>query len=146
MKTNSRFFAALVLTALLAGIALFLFSAQDHGSVRVLRAAASRDCAPWDGPAFTVSIHAELGSAIQVSIWQSPQILRAAAFSFPGEQGTAMYHPKFGSPQPLSGRVTFRRVEPDLPITGELDLRSADGRQFQGIFEAFWTDAIVACG
>jgi hypothetical protein len=146
MKPNSPSLAALVLLALLAGIVLILFSAQNQSSAQAILAMASRDCAPWDGPAFVVSIPTGFGSMIQVSIWQSPRIMLPASFSFPGEHGNAMVYPKLGSPEQLSGSVTFQRVEQGLPITGEFNLRASGGRQFQGAFKALWTDTIVACG
>ncbi len=147
MKLRTLFYALVAPVAL--GISLLLFPANDQESPRIFDATVNRDCAPWDGPAFSILIRYEPGSIIAISIWRSPNLRFPAAFSFPDKTrtvGDVLYLPQFGSPTQLSGRVSFRQAEHGIPVGGEFDLRAPGGRQFLGKFKALWTDALALCG
>jgi hypothetical protein len=144
MKYRTLFYAFVVLFAL--GMTLLLFQTRDQESPRVFSAAVSRDCAPSDGPAFTVSIPHDSGSVIRVSIWQSPDIRLPVSYEFPGGKGNATYQPQFGPREQLSGRVFLRHVEAGAPVSGAFTLRTAGGEVFEGEFEAAWTGTMIACG
>src|SRR5687768_7811837 len=87
MKSRTQFYIAIVLLTLILGIGLFTFSTRNQHPVHVFTATINRDCAPWDGAAFTVSIPYDSVSTITISIWQSPDIKFPSTFSFPDPTG-----------------------------------------------------------
>ena len=92
--TKSRTLFCVTIGLLILGIALFTFSTRNQEPVQIFPATINRDCAPWDGSAFTVSIPYDSGSVIYISIWQLPDIKLPAKFSFPDESiriGNATY-------------------------------------------------------
>jgi len=116
-----------------------------------LAATVERDCAPWDGAAFTISIPLDglPGSSIDISIWDSPDFKIPVSFSFPGQTGragNAIYRPVSGPPEPLSGQVSFRHVDQANPIKGQFNLTSESGGQFSGRFQANWELKPIPCG
>jgi hypothetical protein len=138
-----------LVTLLAFGIALTLFAASGEEGQRVFGATVNRDCAPWDGPAFSISIPYQPGSIIAISIWQPPDLEYPATFAFPDETGAVgevQYLLQSGPPMQLSGKVSFWRVEQGIPVTGEFDLRTGSGKHFLGKFKALWNPAVVACG
>ena len=109
----------------------------------------ARDCAPWDGPAFNVSIPVDGGGVINVSVWSEPKLPRAASFAFPdatGRIGNATYLMQSGEFETLTGTASFTRVELGTPVEGEIHLRSDTGREFAGSFKAEWLDHTPMCG
>ena len=118
--------------------------------MQVLPAIVKRDCAPWDGGAFVVSIRHDRDSVIEISIWQSPDIPGPIKYSFPDRTrsiGEAMLVEQAGTPAELTGSVHFQAVEEGTPVKGEFSLVTASGREFHGKFIATWeADEIVYCG
>ena len=148
MKPRTQFLIAIGLLILILGITWISFSTRDQGPAQVFPATINRDCAPWDGSAFTVSVPID-GELINISIWQSPDIKLPARFSFPdetGQIGFAYILPELDPLQQLSGDVFFLRVEDGIPVEGEFDLLTEAGQQFKGKFEAQWGNEIVYCG
>jgi hypothetical protein len=143
---------AIGLLVLIGGVAWFIFSMKSQESAQVLDATIDRDCAPWDGSAFTISIPVKEGiseSAIEISIWRSPDMERPVVFSFPdqtGMSGNAIYRPQFGSPEQLNGGVFFWRVDQENPVEGEFNFTSGRGRQLNGRFKAEWGNQMAVCG
>jgi hypothetical protein len=82
MKSQTQFFIKIGLFMLLFGIAWLSFSTRDQDPIQVYDATISRDCAPWDAEAFTVSIPFEAESVIQISIWQSADIKIPSYYKF----------------------------------------------------------------
>ena len=149
MKSRTRFFIAIGLIILVLGIAWYTFSTRNLQPVQVFTATINRDCAPWDGSAFTVSIPYDSGSVINISIWQSPDIKLPVTFSFPdetGQVGNAAYLLLSEEYEQLSGKVSFQRVGERSPVEGEFSFTSEKGEQFKGKFKANWGDEIVMCG
>lgn len=146
MKSRTWIFIALGLIIFVAG--LFTFSTRDQESVQNFPATINRDCAPWDGSAFTVSIPiAE--SVINISIYQLPGIRHPVTFSFPDEimrDGIALLLLPVGSPERLTGKVSFQRVEQGEPVEGNFDLATEAGQQYKGKFKAEWGNVIAYCG
>jgi hypothetical protein len=143
-----RSFAIILLGLLAVGIARSSLSKASQMPVSVYSATVNRDCAPWDGTAFTVSIPVE-GSVVNISIYQSPEINHMAVFSFPdkmGNTGSASFLPQIGSPEPLTGKVTFQRVEPGNPVEGVFQMKTSRGKEFQGKFIAQWENEMIYCG
>ena len=89
------------------------------------------------------------GSILSISIYRSPDIKLPASFSFPDETGgigSASLLLPAGTPEQLTGKVTFRRVEQGVPVEGEFEFLSETGGQFKGRFKAEWENQPVYCG
>ena len=137
------------LVILVFGIAWYTFSTRNQAATPVFPATINRDCAPWDGAAFTVSIPVDNGTNIDISIWQSPDIKLPVTFSFPdetGQVGNAVDRSLSGEYEQLSGKVSFSRVVEGSPVEGDFTFTSERGEQFKGQFKAEWEDEIVMCG
>jgi len=149
MKSRTTFTITIGLLILVLGIALFTFSTRNQAARQVFPATINRDCAPWDGSAFTVSIPYDSGSVINISIWQSPDIKFLSTFSFPdqtGSVGNAVYLSASGEDEQLSGTVSFQRVGEEHPVEGEFSFTPERGEEFKGRFTAEWGNQIVMCG
>lgn len=147
MTPRNRFLLIVTALALILGIALVTFLGRDEEPAQVYPATINRDCAPWDGAAFTVSIPLDNGG-IQVSIYQSPELSLPATFTFPDEtlmEGSALLLVPVAMPEPLSGRVTFQRVERGIPVEAMFDLITQTGQEFKGKFRAEWGNEVVYC-
>ena len=130
--------------------AAFLFTCltPEPEPLLLYPATVDRDCAPWDGPAFTVSIPLEEG-AINISIYQPPDLRRSTRFSFPDaspHDGHALLLLPGAVPGNLTGKVSLQPVAQGVPVEGEFELSSDEGRHFNGAFLAEWGDEIVYCG
>lgn len=129
--------------------ALFIFFTRDQAAPQVFPATIRRDCAPWDGAAFTLSIPFQDGTLIDVSIWQSPDLVLPKRFFFPDETmqvGNAILIHPAGLSEPLTGQVFFQRVEKGSPVEGWFRFTSQEGGQFEGRFHAEWDDQVILCG
>jgi len=149
MNSRIRFCTATVLLLLIFGVLLFTSLAQTQEPVQTFSATVNRDCAPWDGSAFTVKLPLNHGDFIDISIWQAPDIRFAKTFSFPdntGQFGNAILIHPIGLPELLTGTVTFARVDQSNPVEGELDLMSETGIHFTRKFKAEWNDQMILCG
>ena len=136
------------LTLIITAIAWYAFAARNQRPVQIVSATINRDCAPWDGSAFTVSIPVQ-GAGITISIYQSPNIKLPATFLFPDDTlnvGNALLILPIGSPEPLTGKVHFERVGQDIPVEGQFDLVTNTGEHFKGKFIAVWENEIIYCG
>jgi hypothetical protein len=149
MKPRTLLAITISLLILILGIALFTFSARDREPVQVFPATINRDCAPWDGAAFTVSFRYDSITTITISIWQSPGFAFPVTFSFPDETmrvGIAYSLPELDPLEELTGKVTFWRVEEGSPVEGEFNFVTERGKQFKGKFKAEWGNQIAMCG
>jgi len=115
---------------IMLGVAIFAALMLNRKPNRVISATVNRDCAPWDGSAFTVQIPWEGGDMINISIWQVPEINFLKSFAFPddtGQIGTVrLIHPS-GLSEALAGVVWLKNVSVGMPIAGRFNLRSASG-------------------
>ncbi|MCI0554265.1 MAG: hypothetical protein L0287_25230 [Anaerolineae bacterium] len=149
MKARTRFLIVVGLIILVLSIAWYTYPKRNQEPAQVFPATINRDCAPWDGAAFTLSIPTEDGIIIYVSIWQSPDIKLPVTFTFPdetGQIGFAYIIPDLDPLQQLSGEVFFWRVEEGIPVEGEFNFTTESGKQFKGKFKAEWGDQVVYCG
>ena len=149
MKSRTQLFVVISLLTLILGIALFTFSTRNQEPAQVFPASINRDCAPWDGSAFTMSFRYDPVTTITVSIWQSPDIKFPTTFTFPDETGQVGYAyilPELDPLEQLTGKVTFWRVEQGIPIEGEFNFMTVSGKQFKGKFIADWGNEVVYCG
>ena len=127
----------------------FSIRAETWAPSPVFPAVVERDCAPWDGSAFTVSIQLRDRSRIAISIYRSPEIERPISFSFPDESmsnGDALLVLPVGAPRRLSGEVWFERVHQGTPVEGRFQFRTESWTQLEGRFLAEWGAEIIYCG
>ena len=149
MKQHIQFFISIGVLILIFAITWISFSRRGQEPAQTLQATINRDCAPWDGSAFTVSVPMKDGTIIYISIWQSPDISLLVTFLLPdetGQIGFAYILPELDPLQQLSGKVSFWRVEEGIPVEGEFNLKDEGGRQFNGKFIAEWGNEIIYCG
>lgn len=149
MKSRISVSVLLLLSLIALGSIWFFSRSRAETPAQVYPAVVNRDCAPWDGSAFTISIPLEDGSNVAISIYRSPDIRRSTSFSFPDEsmrEGNALLLLPVGTPEPLRGNAWFRRVEPGMPVEGRFQLWNEAGAQFEGRFVAEWGNEIVYCG
>jgi len=149
MKSRTQFFTVISLLILLFGIAWFIFAMQNQAPEQIFPATVNRDCAPWDGSAFTVSIPLNNGTIIDISVWQSPSFNFPKTFSFPdnsGQVGNASYRSNAGEYKQLSGTVSFRHVAEGSPVDGRFELVTEAGQRFEGQFKAEWGNQMAMCG
>jgi hypothetical protein len=143
-------FRALIVVALVAFGAIWLFSIlKNEEPPPLYPATIDRDCAPWDGAAFTVSIPWNQAATLYVSIYQSPEITHPVTFSFPDEtlrNGNAYLLRPDGSPEQLTGKVFFARVHAGKSVEGRFDLISASHEKLMGTFRAEWGTQMAYCG
>jgi hypothetical protein len=149
MKTRNRLLFALFLTGLLLGITWIARLAREQESSLAWKATINRDCAPWDGSAFTISIPYESGSEIRISIWQAPDIKWPVRFILPdqnGRLGNAVILTRSGAATTLHGSILLRRVIEGIPAVGEFDFLTPGGGRIGGKFTAEWGDSLALCG
>ena len=149
MKARAHFFITIGLPTIILGTFLFVLSTQKQEPPQIFPATINRDCAPWDGSAFTMSIPLNDGTVIDISIWQAPDINFPVTFSFPdhtGQVGNALLIHEVDLPEPLNGKAFFWRVNQDGLVEGRFDFVTEAGRGFKGQFKAEWGDEIVYCG
>ena len=149
MKLRIQYFTAVGLILLLLALAWFASSIGNLESEETFPAAITRDCAPWDGAAFTVSIPYEPGSLINISIWRAPHLKLPTRFLFPDAVaggGAASLLLRFSYSQPLRGTVFFWGVQPGKPVQGQFDLLTEAGQPLRGRFRAEWKGDAVFCG
>ena len=149
MKTRTQYFILIVVVILFLGGIFLMGYARNEEIKPVLSATISRDCAPWDGGAFTIRVPMSSGAIVDISIWQSPDIRRPVSFSFPDETqqiGNTALLPRLGQPAQLTGQVWLKNVNEGMPVEGRFSLTSESGAQLEAKFVAEWDDQIVYCG
>lgn len=138
---GARALAALLLAA--SGLAA---TPPAAGALQTpLPATVRSDCAPWDGPAFTITAplrrrSGEPPSVLTIAIWKPAAGGTPLRFLFPrdGAQGAVTVQPRPGVSGLLAGEVSFVRLRPDQPVEGRFDLVAPDGRSLRGRFRAMW--------
>lgn len=149
MKPQTRFFVTAAVIVMVLGVALFIYSVQLSEPRTIFSATVYRDCAPWDGAAFTVSIPYDTVSVIMISIWRSPDFEIPGTFSLPNEArqvGSAYIVSQLDPLIPLKGEVSFQRIGRTGPIEGRFSLTSERGETFAGKFIADWGEQMAICG
>lgn len=149
MKTRTVLVLLFLLFLIALSGILLSYSRSNRETLQVFAASVKRDCAPWDGEAFTVKVSTVDGRAFDLSIWQSPEIAVPTRFAFPDETqqvGNALLIPRSGMPEQLTGEVWFQSVSEGMPVEGRFSLTSERGEQFKGKFVADWEGQRVLCG
>jgi hypothetical protein len=149
MNARTIFYIFFILIMITFGGVWLFYTLEDQAPAQTFPATINRDCAPWDGSAFTVSISVSDKANIAISIYQSPSIKLPVVYSFPDETmrvGNALLLFQDNSSQQLSGTVSFQRVEEGVLTEGKFNLFAETGEQFKGRFQAEWENQIVMCG
>jgi hypothetical protein len=151
MKPRIQFVTTVALVVLILGIAWYTSPGRKQAVTQILPATIQRDCAPWDGSAFTVNIlpQGPGGDIVSISIWQAPDLKFPQTFSFPdetGQVGNASLIRSSGAAEQLSGKVFFTSVKQGSPAGGRFELFTSTGQRFAAEFRAEWVDEIVLCG
>lgn len=150
MKSRRKIILLLTLSiAIVFGAVWYFYDSQTQAPTHIFPATASRDCAPWDGAAFTVTFRYDAETIIDISIWQSPTITTPSSFRFTDDEeqiGNALIASGGGVFVPLRGEVWFERVEEGTPIEGRFRLTSERSELYEGRFVAEWESQIVYCG
>jgi len=149
MKSKTLIYGLMGIFVIVTGFLWLYFSAESRADLPFFDATVNRDCAPWDGAAFTISIPYDPGTIIYISIWQSPEINFPVTFTLPdqtGRVGNAAFLLRYSYSVQLTGKVLFRRVEQGTPVEGKFDLVTKAGQRLTGRFEAEWGNEIVYCG
>ena len=149
MKSRISPYALIIIAVIALSGIWFLSLLEDPEPAQIFPATINRDCAPWDGSAFTMSLQFDPITTITVSIWKSPSFAFPVTFSFPDDTlrtGIAYSLQELDPLEELTGNVTFRRVEPGIPVEGEFNFTTESGKRFRGKFIAEWGNAVVYCG
>ena len=150
MMRSRRWLVLLVILFVIALGGIFYFdSFPNQEPEKIFPATVSRDCAPWDGTAFTIAIQYNPDTRVYISIWKSPDIPFPSAFEIPDVErqvGEAYIHSESGMRVELSGKVWFQRVEEGTRIRGRFRLTSERGEAYEGGFAAEWESLTVYCG
>ena len=110
MKSRTTLYLLIVFFFIALDGIFFYYSQPRQEPARVFPAKVNRDCAPWDGSAFTVQIPLNEGTVLDISIWRTPEIKVPITFSFPdhsGQAGNAILISHVGLPERLTGKVIF---------------------------------------
>ncbi|MCC6299970.1 MAG: hypothetical protein IT314_11780 [Anaerolineales bacterium] len=149
MKRPGKILALLISLVIVVGAAWYFYDLQNQAPTRTFTATAKRDCAPWDGSAFTVTFQYDAETIIDITIWKSPEITSPSSFRFTddeGQVGNALISSGGGAFVPMRGKVWFERVEEGVPVEGRFSLTSESGVLHEGGFVAEWESQIVYCG
>ncbi|HZJ22609.1 MAG TPA: hypothetical protein VFD54_04820 [Anaerolineales bacterium] len=150
MKPRIQFLITISVLIVILVITWISYSNRGPEPMQIFPATIHKACAPWDGPAFTLFISLNDGNFMQVFIWQAADIPVPVTFGFPDQTGQVGFAYIGPIHEPLqqeqSGEVSFQRVEKDVPVEGEFDFRTENGKRFIGKFKAEWDNAIVMCG
>lgn len=149
MTSRTLHFLFIGFLLLVIGIGLVVFFPSNPAHLQTFPAIVNGDCAPWDGPAFTVTIPYDSSSTIIISIWQSPEIKLPSTFSFPHENrnvGDAFYVSASGEFEQLTGQVSFGLIREGRPVKGKFRFSKENGAQLQGKINAGWGNELVYCG
>lgn len=149
MKPHRRLVLLIILFVIALGGIFYFYSLPNQESEKIFPATVSRDCAPWDGSAFTVTVQLDMETIVFISIWRSPDIPSPSTFELLDKNqqiGEAYLLPTSGMRIELSGKVWFQHVEEGTPIEGRFRLTSERGEAYEGGFTAEWESPTVYCG
>lgn len=140
------------LLALLAGA--LVISMPAAGQPEVLPAVAWHDCAPWDGPSFTIAVGQPGAKSVdterpwlQIAVWHPAESRHGVTYRFPDTDGTTGAVTYGGTAFPSSkGTVTFAPVGAANDVDGSFDLVTPDGRHLAGRFHGTWEPRAAMCG
>lgn len=136
------------LLLLVVGIDCYACTRRSRTFEQIFPATINHDCAPWDGPAFTVSIPTK-DANISISVYQAPDSRLPTTFLFPDNTmsvGSAIFVLPIGPPEHLKGKVSFQGIKQGNPVEGVFDFTTEAGKTLRGKFTAEWVDDVVSCG
>jgi hypothetical protein len=116
------------------------------------RAKINATCAPWDGPAFELTIPSNdttSASTVTVAIWQAAGIERPTVFRFPDHTqhvGAAWLLTHAGKREELTGSISLTSVLVGQPVIGAIRFTGANGLKVVRAFRAEWGTRREICG
>jgi hypothetical protein len=115
------------------------------------RATIDISCAPWDGPAFVLTIPSDettSTSVVTVAIWQEARIARPTVFRLPDNTGRVgvAFLTHAGKREDLAGSISFDSVAAGKPVIGSINFTSAGGLRIERQFRAAWGTRREFCG
>lgn len=149
MKTRFFLTRIMLLLFLSLGFGWWLFKTSPRPAPQVFTAIIRRDCAPWDGAAFTTNIDLQNGNSLTISIWQSPSSSLSSTYIFPdstGQIGNALLLAPTGNAESITGTISFTHLDEEYPVEGNFKFTTATGNQIVGIFKAQWDYQVMLCG
>jgi hypothetical protein len=149
VRSRTSLYLLIVLVIFALGGLFHFYSFSNKEPTQNFPATVNRDCAPWDGVAFSVMVEIDSRTTLYISIWRSPDIKFPSTFVLPeneGQIGNAYILPELGPYTPLNGDVWFQRVDEGLPIEGRFRFTSERGERFEGRFVAEWGSQMAYCG
>ena len=149
ITTRIKVYLLIVLLIIVLSGVFSFYSLREQESLQVYPATVNRDCAPWDGSAFTMTIQYDADTEIYISIWKAPDIKFPSTFVLPdneGQVGNAYILPALDTYVVLNGEVFVQSVSVDKPVEGRFKLKSERGDLFEGRFKAEWGNEIIMCG
>jgi hypothetical protein len=149
MKPRLQLFLLVSLLSVVLGGIWLLHSFSNPEALKVFPATIKRDCAPWDGPAFTISLRYDAVTTLAISVWQAPSLGFPVTFSLPDrtmKAGMAYIQRGLDPSEVLSGEVWLRHVEEGKSVEGRFSFTSERGRQLEGQFQAEWGSMAAYCG
>lgn len=149
MKSRRWLVLLVILFVIALGGIFYFYSLPNQEPEKLFPATVSRDCAPWDGAAFTIAVQYDPDTLVYISIWKSPNILVSSTFELPDVErqvGETYILPESGMRVELSGKVWLQRAEEGMPIEGRFRLTSERGDAYEGGFAAEWKSQTVYCG
>jgi len=149
MKSRTWFIISVIVVVIAFSSIWFFYKLTNQQSLQTFPATINRDCAPWDGSAFTILIPLKEGVRLAIASYQSPSIKLPVTFSFPDETmmvGNASLLLQDDSIQPLRGKISFQGVEEGIPTKGKFDFFTETGEHLKGRFKAEWGNQIMLCG
>src|SRR5215212_3684922 len=119
MKPLNLFLLIIGLLTLVLGVAWYVYPERQQEPTPNYAATVQKDCAPWDGAAFSVKIPLDNNDIIDIAIWEAPTIQSEKTFSFleePSQAGYANLAHSAELGEQLIGRVSFTPVAPGSPV------------------------------
>lgn len=117
---------------------------------------AGPDCAPWDGPAVTITFSGESPDPdsirppyLHVSLWKRLPSLVGRTWRWPGDEQSGVASLCLDEQDcrvASAGVVRLEPVGPDSVIAGRLRLEFADRPGVAGSFRAVWRSRVIPCG
>ncbi|MEZ4588004.1 MAG: hypothetical protein R2909_16625 [Gemmatimonadales bacterium] len=117
---------------------------------------AGRDCAPWDGPAVTLTFSGQASHPdsirppyLHLSLWKPLSELAGRTWRWPGDEqvgGASLCVEGEDCHGATAGVVRLDRVGSDSVLTGRLRLEFGARPEVAGSFRATWRSRVMLCG
>ncbi|MCG8435069.1 MAG: hypothetical protein MJA83_13660 [Gammaproteobacteria bacterium] len=157
MQQKLRFLSILLWGLALPALTFGDMPAEKDDGLPYPYAYIAHTCAPWDGPALTLSLAAAAaehgsvnGPRASIAIYKSVNEISGQYFLLSGERDNDGYGAVCGEDEtcrPLkSAEVFFQEIDEAAPVRGYIEFVSGDGERHSGEFTAEWLSTFYLCG